>query len=329
VDVTIPVDPSVPEGLNSTNTMRLQTTFDVFGTLCEPVSETTQNAVQLLLHGFTYNSQYWDVTWGGLQNYSYVDFSCRRGISSFAYDDLAAGQTIKQNSTHVQLPTVASVSSSLARDLKSGRISQLLFGSEKKYEKVVGIGHSLGSITLDQGAISDGAHSPFDGLILTGSIHPPSYQNNVSAPPAREVNPGRWGDLDPGYVTTPNISERSKFYGPDNGTSFSPTVLQLDELTKDVGSTWSVLQLKSTFVPAFGFRGPVAEIVGSEDQAFCLPSGGPCDQAKLQVSEAAFYPDSKNFTMIVIDGFGHDLNYQFGAAEVYPIMTSLFESFIN
>ena len=38
VDVTIPVDPSNSEGLNSTNTFRLQTTFKVYGELCEPVA---------------------------------------------------------------------------------------------------------------------------------------------------------------------------------------------------------------------------------------------------------------------------------------------------
>jgi len=36
VDATILVDPSNP---NSTDTFRLQTTLQVFGTLCEPVSE--------------------------------------------------------------------------------------------------------------------------------------------------------------------------------------------------------------------------------------------------------------------------------------------------
>ena len=41
-------------------------------------------------------------------------------------------------------------------------------GSGKKYDKVVGFGHSLGSATLNYAAIGDGADSPFDGLVLTG-----------------------------------------------------------------------------------------------------------------------------------------------------------------
>jgi hypothetical protein len=46
VDVTIPVDPSNPEGLNSTDTFRLQTTFEVYGVLCEPVSADSQYSSQ-------------------------------------------------------------------------------------------------------------------------------------------------------------------------------------------------------------------------------------------------------------------------------------------
>lgn len=37
VDVIIPVDPSNPGGLDTTNTRRLQSIFQIFGVLCEPV----------------------------------------------------------------------------------------------------------------------------------------------------------------------------------------------------------------------------------------------------------------------------------------------------
>ncbi|KAF8587749.1 hypothetical protein K439DRAFT_1630361 [Ramaria rubella] len=331
VDVTIPVNPSDPTGLNSTDTFRLQTIFEVFGELCEPVSadSTFSHAIQLLLHGQSYTSQYWDVSWNGFQNYSYVALSCSKGISSFAYDNLGAGRTTRpQSSTECQMPTAGNVSSSLAKDLKSGAISRILTGREMKYDKVIGFGHSLGSATLNYAAIGDGENSPFDALVLTGSIHDPEFIINppVAAVPASQVDPARFPNLDPGYITTPNISARMIFYGPTLA-SFSLDVFNLDELTKDAGSHWLTLQIRAIYTPAARFKAPVVELVGSFDKVHCLPNGAPCDQTKLQTSEAIFFPDSKNFSMIVIDGFGHDLNLEFAAAKAFTIMNQLFERF--
>jgi hypothetical protein len=43
VDATVLIDPSDPAGLNTTHTRRLQSTFQIFGVLCEPVSEHTEH----------------------------------------------------------------------------------------------------------------------------------------------------------------------------------------------------------------------------------------------------------------------------------------------
>ena len=68
------------------------------------------------------------------------------------------------------MPTAGNVTSSLARDLKSGRVSRILTGKERIFQKVIGFGHSQGSATLNYAAIGDGAHSPFDGFVLTGDF---------------------------------------------------------------------------------------------------------------------------------------------------------------
>lgn len=129
--------------------------------------------------------------------------------------------------------------------------------------------------------------------------HNPQFiiKSPVVALPASQVNPARWGGLDPGYITTPNASARFLFYGPEN-SSFSPTIFQLDELTKDAGSKWISAQIRFTYTAAVGYMGPVVELVGSLDKIHCLDEGAPCNQTKLQVSEASFWPDSKNFTMV-------------------------------
>jgi hypothetical protein len=103
VDVLIPKDPAdVFAGLksNASSLRRLQETYDVYGVFCQPDTVTPKNAgqlqsgfvrfssntfpdvIQLLVHGFTYTSQYWSPPVEEFRNYSYVAFSCDRGLSS-------------------------------------------------------------------------------------------------------------------------------------------------------------------------------------------------------------------------------------------------------
>ncbi|GJJ05893.1 hypothetical protein Clacol_000080 [Clathrus columnatus] len=332
VDVAIPKDPSNPESLNTTDTIQLQKTFNVFGELCQPVDIGTsefKDDIQILLHGQTYTHAYWDITWNGYQNYSYVSFSCQNGITSFAYDNICAGLSSKPLSDECQLPSVAAVASSIARDAKSGRLAQVLTGQTKEFQKVIGFGHSIGSATMNYAAIRDGASSPYDGLVLTGYIHDLSYIEHPQpvSSIANQEDPGRFGNLDSGYITT-NGSERSIYYGPTNN-SFSPVIFQLDVLTLDVGSVWLVKQTPFTYVPAVGYRGPVAEMVGQFDLLHCIPDGGPCVQSVIQKPEPAFFPQSPNVTTIVIPGTGHSLNAEFTASLSFQIMNDLFRDFVS
>lgn len=131
---------------------------------------------------------------------------------------------------------------------------------------------------------------------------------------ASQADPGRFGSLDSGYITTVGAN-RSIYYGPTND-SFSPTVFQLDVLTFDVGSMFLVKQTPFTYFPAAGFRGPVAEMVGQFDLVHCIPDGGPCVQSVIQSSEPAFFPDSKNVTTVgntLVDGSSLAFNENFAA----------------
>ncbi|KAF8518280.1 hypothetical protein BU17DRAFT_48874, partial [Hysterangium stoloniferum] len=321
IDVWIPSDPTNPAGLNTSDNRRLHTTFDIFGKLCQP----------LLLHGQSYSSQYWDIEWNGFQNYSYAAASCSRGLSSFLYDNTGAGRSTRpENATDCQMPTASGVLSAVTRDLKSGRISRLLTGRSVAYERVVGIGHSLGSVVMNFAAIREGEASLFDALVLTGHLHDPHFLlgSPIATVPASEAVPGRFAGLDPGYITTPNISARALFYGP-SPTAYSPAVLQLDELTKDAGSRFISIQDRFVYAPAYGFSAPVVGIIGQFDQVHCIPNGGPCNQSELEASEAAFYPDARSFQMIVVEGSGHDINLEFPAGEVFQTMISLFERFAS
>ncbi|KAJ7823969.1 hypothetical protein B0H14DRAFT_2825313 [Mycena olivaceomarginata] len=62
----------------------------------------------------------------------------------------------------------------------------------------VGVGSSL----LNFGAIVEGAHFPFDGLILTGSLSVMVPPPSIVRLSARDGRPTPLGALDPGYITT-------------------------------------------------------------------------------------------------------------------------------
>ncbi|GJJ05902.1 hypothetical protein Clacol_000089 [Clathrus columnatus] len=244
--------------------------------------------------------------------------------------------TMELHHLQCQLPSAAAVASSIARDAKSGRLAQILTGQTKAFQRVIGIGHSIGSVVFNYEVIKDGASSPYDGLVLT--------VESISTI-ASQADPGRFGNLDSGYETT-NGSERSIYYGPTNN-SFSPVMFQLDVLTLGVGSIWLAKQTRFVYVPALGYRGPVVEIVGEFDQLHCIPDGGPCVQSLIQKPEPAFFPQSINVTTvsvyvmkfafekvfitnvvtcmeIVIPGTGHSLNAEFAASLTFRIINDLF-----
>ncbi|KIJ40390.1 hypothetical protein M422DRAFT_256622 [Sphaerobolus stellatus SS14] len=294
VDVQAEVDPSVFVPFNSTALRREKRTFEVFGQLCQPVENgygQGSQAVQLLAHGFTYSSQYWNVQWYGFQNYSYVEFACSRGVSSFAYDNICAGRSVPPyNSKDCQLPAAAAVASSLARKLQDGTIGKTLTGSNIHFSKVFGIGHSLGSGVLYYSAIQDGTSSPFIGLILSGFGHSPvdpaSIEITISATvPGKISDPGRWGNLDTGFVTT-NSSVRAIFYGPPG--TFNPDIFQLDFLTRDVGSIWLQIQADAGNInQPIPFNHPVTILLGQLE-----PACNSCNSSGVINAEKSFFPNA-------------------------------------
>ncbi|KAJ7753499.1 hypothetical protein B0H16DRAFT_1690776 [Mycena metata] len=292
MDVLVPKDPTDQfAGLksNASALRRVDATYDIY------------DVVQLLVHGLTYTSQYWSPP-------SYAAFSCAHGAySSLAVDVLGVGLSSRPvNASDVQYPTSSAALFQIARHLKT---TSLLPGVPA-FNKVIGIGHSAGSGLLNFGVIVEGPESPFDGLILTAALSSVLNVNTLPVPTsARDVDPLCWGSLDPAYFT---LSNRSIFYPTDTST-FSPRMILLDEFTKDVGAE-GILAQALTIRLTTGYTGPVAKIVGSEDQLFCAAGNDTCgDVATLTAAERTLWPAAKNFEVVVEQGSGHDMNLDFFA----------------
>ncbi|KAJ6521530.1 hypothetical protein DFH09DRAFT_1424811 [Mycena vulgaris] len=266
-----------------------RTTSTVF--FCQPDSVSTEHAdvpLQLLVHGITYTSQYWSPAVEQFQNYSYAACSCSRGLPSLAVD---------------WYPSIAGALWQVARHLKS---TSVVPGVEP-FKKIIGVGHSAGSALLNFGAIVEGAQSHFDGLILTASliVELGAVSPGANFSSARDTDPLRWGTLDPAYITDTN---RTVFY-PADPTAFSSRMLIFDGFTMDVATVSTFLQTATTSLTTH-YTGPVAKVLGSDDQLFC-GTGRCVDVAALTAAEKVLWADARSFEVVVEQGRGHDLNLDF------------------
>ncbi|KAJ7229291.1 hypothetical protein C8J57DRAFT_1730651 [Mycena rebaudengoi] len=325
VDVLVLKDPTdIFGGLksNASSLRRLQATYDVYGVFCQPATVPLTNAGQYCAISCAWIHVYQPILVAfdrGFRNYSYSAFSCDRGLSSLAIDWVGVGLSSRLvNASDVQYATEAAVVSQLARQLMNVSI----LPGVQPFKKVIGIGHSAGSVLLNFDALVEGPQSPFDGLIMTGAlIVEPNTLPPLPILSARDDDPLRWGSLDPDYLTT---SSRNIIYGPDPAT-FSPRMLRFDNFTKDVGSIASLLQVPiSTLITQY--TGCVAKVVGSEDQLLC--PGTRCeDVAALNAAEKVLWPDAKSFEVLVAQGSGHDLNLDFLAEGPFNTFVRLVEQF--
>ncbi|KAJ7899634.1 hypothetical protein B0H13DRAFT_2518850 [Mycena leptocephala] len=325
VDALLPKDPTDPFGglrSNASSLRRLNETYDVFGVFCQPTTAQRTDVVQLLVHGFTYTNQYWSPATEEFRNQSYTGFACDRGLSSLAIDLVGVGLSLRPaNASDVQYATHSAVVLQLARHLKTASI----LPGVQPFKKVIGIGHSAGSATLIFGAIAEANQSPFDGLILTGNliIEPGTLLTIPGVTSARDDTPLRWGALDPDYTTTNN---RSILY-PTNPASFSPRMPVFDAFTKDVGTVATFPGLSVSSLSA-NYTGPVAKVVGSEDQGFCAGTDRCDDVAALTATERILWPEAKSFEVIVAPGSGHCMNLDFLANGPFNTFVDLVNQFI-
>ncbi|KAJ6467954.1 Alpha/beta hydrolase family-domain-containing protein [Mycena vitilis] len=326
VDVSVAknsTDPFAGLKSNASDLRRVEANYDIHGVFCqpEPATANESDVVQILVHGFTYTGEYWAPPIAEFRNYSYAAFSCARGLSTLAIDSLGTGLSSRPaNASDVQYQTSSGALSQVARHLKSASI----LPGVAPFKKIIGIGHSGGAAHLNFGALVEGAQSPFDGLILTSFLMVTADTVLPLPPlvPAREDDPSRWAALDPAYVTTSN---RTFFY-PVNTAAFSPRMYAFDAFTRDPSSISTLLQGAISTLTTL-YTGPVAKVMGSEDQLFCKGTGRCDDVAALTAQEQVVWPKAQTFEVIVEQGSGHDMNLDFLANNPFATFVALVERF--
>lgn len=182
-------------------------TYLVGATICGPPgATTTPNTIQVLTHGFGLTRAYWDIAPGN----SWVDALASSGYYTLAYDWLGTGTSQRVDPVNeAQFPTHIEVLHALSAQLRAGEILS------HRFTKIVGVGHSLGSVV--QMAAAAKYPGDWDALVLTGVADSLDYipQTALSLTPLRAADDpsGKWRGLPGAYLVDGSaIGVQQAFY---------------------------------------------------------------------------------------------------------------------
>ena len=280
--------------------------YTVSGELCATEDELVDGAtVQLLIHGATYNHQYWNFGMVNGKRYSYSRGMAARGFPTFALDEIGAGNSSRPPSEQMTIDAAALVAHEIVEALRSGSINGIQFG------KVIIVGHSLGSVVAWQEAIRYG---DVDGVIVTGAAHflTSAFLDLALFYPASMDPKFSDGGLDDGYVTTvPGIRAAAFYSAPD----FDPAVVALDEARKDVLPGPELMTGLPVVLSAAtqAIQVPVLTILGGNDLTACGPDSQgrsfDCSYGAIVASqEAPFYSPKAQIQACIVPDSGHDIS---------------------
>jgi len=288
----------------------------VSGTLCSPPAA---RVLQILIHGFSYNSSYWDVPYEP-GTYSYVRRATDAGYATLAVDRLGDGQSWHPPSVSVDLQSNVDAIHQVVRAVRAGAVGT-------SYARIVLVGHSYGSVTALGVA---GQYHDVDAVVASGwaSSADYAYAGVALFPFLRPavLEPRFAGSgLDPGYVAVEQ-DRRAVFLNPDHT---DPHLVALNAVT--LADTGTLAELATLGLNSAGnmtgigslpaVRVPVLVINGQRDPFFCGLLAGDCrSSAALAASERAFFGSAATVEGVVVPQAGHDLNLDLSAPGAYGAM---------
>jgi pimeloyl-ACP methyl ester carboxylesterase len=275
------------------------------GTLCVPPHART---VQILVPGNTYNRSYWQATVRPA-TYSYVRQANLAGYATLAIDRLGTGASLHPPSAHMTFTNDVATVHHVVTAVRSGTLGS--------FTRVVGVGHSLGSIVVNQLA---GTHTgDLDALVLTGFSHSINFANALARVATRYALPA--GDasfagqrLDPYYLTA-QPRGRTAFYSP----AAEPEILAHDDRTRDKANLVEMAGFADFQIPNLSrtITSPVLLLNGTADAVACGVASGDCATSRrLQDAEQPWFGPGAEVTARAVPGLGHAVTMHRSAATV-------------
>jgi hypothetical protein len=282
------------------------TQYRLAGWLCRPHRHAS--TVELLVPGLTYTHRYWTGPGPGTD---YVTTALAAGHAVYLIDRVGTGDSDRPPADQVTAATEAAVTHEAVRALRDGTLG--------RYPRVVGVGHSFGSIIWMAEAAT---YHDVDALVLTGLLHDINPQalslfTNDLYPAADDPTFARTAPPD-GYLTTRPGSRAGYFLDPATAV---PGAAAWDERNKATATTGEL-----TVTPDDELRysqaitAPVLLVVGAADALFCGP-GQPCQHpAEICQRERAAYPADANLSAVAVPETGHSINLHRRASRTFSLI---------
>jgi len=271
-------------------------TGPIAGTLCSPPGA---DVVQLLVHGWTYDRNYFD--WPvEPDTYSYARAANRAGYATLAIDRLGTGASLRPPSLFDTFNTGVEAVHKVVSALRNGSLGT-------RFGKVISVGHSLGSVTVAQEA---GQFKDVDGLITTGYLHTINYLNMPMRVLGRDypaMSDPKFAGSTPDPLFLTNLpGTRHTFYNESNA---DPAVIAADERLKAEDSL-----IDFATAAAFNLNNadrelniPVLVVTGDKDLLFCGLASQDCGSAdQLAAHERPWYGPGATVDAYLPANTGHD-----------------------
>lgn len=289
--------------MSGNETFNLNETFSIAGYYCTPKQGSrNESALWNLVHGIGYDSSYWDYSLD--PEYSVVKHAASYGYSTFRYDRLGTGNssTPANGFDVVRAQTEVAILETILTRLRN---STEVGG--KQHNKVVGVGHSYGSVQTQ--AVSKDRPELLDAVVLTGfttnTTNMMGYLKAASYSIAKNVFPQRLGDKPSTWlVTGSNASDIMGFFYPPY---YSEESFDLARSTEQAVTLGSLASIGAVGGEAANYQGPVHVVNGAKDFIFCSSNCYAGDQQGKTIPDGVqmLYPKTKNFTSYIAEDTGH------------------------
>ncbi|KZS87160.1 hypothetical protein SISNIDRAFT_447105 [Sistotremastrum niveocremeum HHB9708] len=297
--------------VNGTHTVN--ETFQISGKLCTPSGQSSGGGVlEFATHGIAFDSAYWEV--GGPNSpYNYASSAVASNHSIFYYDRLGTGSSSHPSGTQT-------VQSGVEIEIAHNLIQYFRSGKQGQFDKIVGVGHSFGSI-ISYG-ITAQYPDDFDDVVLTGYSTGDTTGTLIGA-----------GAFDAAIASSvfPSMNVPSDYFVPGSFPgyqfdflrypNYDPSIAQAQFDIRGTATIGEFSTMSSNPPVAPDFKGRVLVVTGLYDTFFCsgncaekINGTTPVELVKTQ------YPSANNFTTYVPDDTAHGINLHYSAPEIYSFI---------
>jgi|GEM_PF-1273366 len=262
-----------------------------------PRGRVTHRAIQLLVHGATYDGRYWEIPAINGVSYSYAEAMASRGYEVVVMDQLGAGASDHPDGDAFGLTQAAQVLQEVGAQVRR---------RSGPHRALVYVGHSNGSVTA---LYSQGTYQGADGVVTTGWVH------GYRPLPVDPSDPVFQEALAHPYISLPGAARAGLFYyapevDPDvvaydnaelNTAMPRRQFLDLLAVHGDIAARGPGGMTEAT--RSQEVRVPVLVQAGEED--FAIAPASTVDQPP---TEEAFFPNAPSVDVEVLPEIGHAVN---------------------